>query len=583
MNLNPSKNRWAVKSPGDPASVKKLSVDLNVEPRIANLLVQRGIVSFEEARDFFRPSLSHLHNPFLMKDMDKAVFRILKALEEGERIMIFGDYDVDGTTAVALVYSFFVKLCPERVSFYIPDRYAEGYGISTAGIDSANENAVTLIIALDCGIRSVEKVGYAAQKGIDFIICDHHLPGAVLPAAVAILDPKQNDCNYPYKELSGCGIGFKLLQALDAELKTDVDIYSWLDLVALSIAADIVPVTGENRVLAYYGLQQINKNPRPGIATILRSGKEIKATDNSASTALPLREYSISDLVFTAAPRINAAGRIDHGKKAVELLIMEEKTDADDAGFGINTSNDKRKDLDKLMTSEALAILESNDLYLNSRSTVLFKPDWHKGVVGIVASRVLEKYYRPTIILTESNGMATGSARSVKDFDIHEAISECSGLLEQFGGHKYAAGMTLKVENVEAFRLRFEEVVSSRITEEQLIREIEIDIELEPDQITDRFYRILKQFAPFGPGNMAPVFVTRGLNDDGNSRVVGSNHLKLKLGKTGKPFYDAIAFGMGEFHPHIQNRIPCDVCYSIEENHWNGRVSLQWMVKDMRF
>ena len=583
MNFNPAKNRWAVKSAGDPLTVERLSSDLNIEKRIANLLVQRGITNFEAAKDFFRPALSHLHDPLLMKDMDKAVSRILKALEEDEHILIFGDYDVDGTTAVALVYSFFIKLRPERVSFYIPDRYAEGYGISIAGIDSAAENSVTLIIALDCGIRSVDKVIYAKHKGIDFIICDHHLPGAELPSAIAILDPKQDDCNYPYKELSGCGIGFKLLQALDAELKTGIDIYSWLDLVALSIAADIVPVTGENRVLAFYGLQQINKKPRAGISTILRSGKEIKATDTTAAITLPVREYTISDLVFIAGPRINAAGRIDHGKKAVELLVMEKTAEADDAGFGINTSNDKRKDLDKLMTAEALAILESNELYLNSRSTVLFKPGWHKGVVGIVASRVLEKYYRPTIILTESNGMATGSARSVKDFDIHEAISECADLLEQFGGHKYAAGMTLKVENVEAFRLRFEEVVSGRITDEQLIREVEIDIELEPDQITDKFYRILKQFAPFGPGNMAPVFVTRGLNDDGNSRVVGSNHLKLKLGKTGTPFYDAIAFGMGEFHPHIQNRIPCDVCYSIEENHWNGRVSLQWMVKDMRF
>ena len=575
MSTLTSIKRWTLIPDGEAALVAQLSEQLNIDQRLANMLVQRGVKSFEEARSFFRPSLEDLHDPFLMKDMDKAVDRILQALETEESILIYGDYDVDGTTSVALLYSFFREVCPEHLQFYIPDRYAEGYGVSFRGIDVAEELGCSLIIALDCGIRSVDKVEYAAAKGIDFIICDHHLPGDVIPNAAAVLDPKQSDCPYPYKELCGCGIGFKLIQAIKTVIPDAGDTNHWLDLVATAIAADIVPITGENRILAFYGMQQINTQPRPGIRMLLRSGKE-------GATSNPTKEFSISDLVFTAAPRINAAGRIDHGKKAVELLITEDEATAEEILSHINTQNVKRKDLDQLMTSEALAILDSNELYREVKSTVLFKNDWHKGVVGIVASRVMEKYYRPTIILTESNGKATGSARSVKGFDVHEAIAACADLLEQFGGHKYAAGLTLPLENVEEFRQRFESIVAASIQAESLIPEVEIDMELEPSEISPKFYRILKQFAPFGPGNMAPVFMTRHLMDDGHARIVGTHHLKLKLGKPGQPFYDAIAFGMAHMQPAISKGIPVDVCYTLEENHWNGKVNLQWMVKDMK-
>ena len=575
MSNAPVVKRWTLLPDGDPELVDSLTQQLGIERKLANMLVQRGVKTFEEARSFFRPSLSELHDPYLMKDMNKAVDRILLALESDETILIYGDYDVDGTTSVALLYSFFRELCPERLHFYIPDRYAEGYGISFRGIDVAEELGCTLIIALDCGIRSVDKVDYAANKGIDFIICDHHLPGSEVPKASAVLDPKQSDCAYPYKELCGCGIGFKLIQALKQVLPHAGDTDHWLDLVATAIAADIVPITGENRILAYFGMLQINTKPRPGIRMLLRSGKD-------GANSNPTKEFSISDLVFTAAPRINAAGRIDHGKKAVELLITENESTAEEILSHINTQNVKRKDLDQLMTSEALAILDSNELYRDVKSTVLFKNDWHKGVVGIVASRVMEKYYRPTIILTESNGKATGSARSVKGFDVHEAISACADLLEQFGGHKYAAGMTLPLENVEAFRQRFEAVVAETILEESLIPEVDIDMELELSDITPKFYRIMKQFAPFGPGNMSPVFLTKHLQDDGYARIVGTHHLKLKLGKPGQPSFDAIAFGMAHMQPAISKGIPVDVCYTLEENHWNGKVNLQWMVKDMR-
>lgn len=575
MSNAPVVKRWTLLPDGDSELVDSLTQQLGIERKLANMLVQRGVKTFEEARSFFRPSLSELHDPYLMKDMNKAVDRILLALESDETIMIYGDYDVDGTTSVALLYSFFRELCPERLQFYIPDRYAEGYGISFRGIDVAEELGSTLIIALDCGIRSVDKVDYASNKGIDFIICDHHLPGSEVPKAAAVLDPKQSDCAYPYKELCGCGIGFKLIQALKQVLPHAGDTDHWLDLVATAIAADIVPITGENRILAYFGMLQINTKPRPGIRMLLRSGKD-------GANSNPTKEFSISDLVFTAAPRINAAGRIDHGKKAVELLITENESTAEEILSHINTQNVKRKDLDQLMTSEALAILDSNELYRDVKSTVLFKNDWHKGVVGIVASRVMEKYYRPTIILTESNGKATGSARSVKGFDVHEAISACADLLEQFGGHKYAAGMTLPLENVEAFRQRFEEIVAETIQEESLVPVVDIDMELELSDITPKFYRIMKQFAPFGPGNMSPVFLTKHLQDDGYGKIVGTHHLKLKLGKPGQPSFDAIAFGMAHMQPAISKGIPVDVCYTLEENHWNGKVNLQWMVKDMR-
>jgi len=573
--------RWAIRPAADNLVVETLSAALDIEPRLANLLAQRGITSFEEAKKFFRPSLEDLHDPFLMKGMREAVDRIKGALESGERIMIYGDYDVDGTTAVALVYSYFKSIYAGNVDYYIPDRYGEGYGISFQGIDHAENSGVSLIIALDCGIRSVDKVAYALERKIDFIICDHHLPGKELPQAAAILDPKQLECSYPYDELSGCGIGFKLIQALTSEVSPETDLLPFLDLVATSIAADIVPITGENRILAYFGLKQLNASPRQGIKYLLDSGNE-STKGNGSAVEEPAKEITIETLVFTVAPRINAAGRIDHGRKAVELLIAEDEVTAKDVGSHVNIQNTKRKDLDKLTTEEALAIVASNPAYLEASSTVLFNSGWHKGVVGIVASRVIEKYYRPTIILTESDGMATGSARSVNGFDIHEAIGQCADLLEQFGGHKYAAGMTLKAENVELFRQRFEEVVAASITDEQRIPVVVIDLEVDPSEINPKFYRILKQFAPFGPGNMAPVFISRNLADDGYARIVGGSHLKLRLGKPGQPWFDAIAFGMGEHLLSLSKGIPADVCYTLEENHWRGNVTLQWMVKDIR-
>ena len=578
--LSSQETKWKLIANPDLETVKKLSNDLNVDLRIATMLVQRGVNTFDEARSFFRPDLNDLHDPFLMKDMDLAVDRILQALETNENIMIYGDYDVDGTTAVALVFAYLKPFfTEERICYYIPDRYSEGYGISFQGIDVAAEAGCTLIIALDCGIRSVDKVEYALQKEIDFIICDHHLPGTLLPHAAAVLDPKRSDCPYPYKELSGCGIGFKLVQALNSKLQPDVAVFDLLDLVVTSIAADIVPVTGENRILAYYGMEKINRQPRPGLKALLRPSKEIAGDSGQNSET---KEVTITDIVFTAAPRINAAGRIDHGKKAVNLLLTENRQDADEAVFMIHQHNTTRKSLDQQMTAEALAILESNEESSTACSNVLFQPHWHKGVVGIVASRVLEKYYRPTIVLTESNGKITGSARSVRDYDIHEAIGECADLLEQYGGHKYAAGLTLKPENLEEFRVRFEKVVASTITEEQKIPVVEVDLELEPEEINGKFYRVLKQFAPFGPGNMAPVFVSRGMLDDGRCRIVGTNHLKMRLGKNGQPAFDAIGFNLGQFEHAVSQGIPADICYAIEENHWNGKVSLQLNVKDMK-
>lgn len=561
-----------MKGQADPNKVKDLADALNIKTEIATLLVQRGISTFDEAKTFFRPSLENLPDPFLMKDMDKAISRIDIALRNNEKILVYGDYDVDGTTAVSLVYSFLSENFPLQLGYYIPDRYAEGYGISFKGIDFAEQENFSLIIALDCGIRSSDKIEYASNKGIDFIICDHHIPGEEIPRAFAVLDPKQKDCEYPYKELSGCGIGFKLIQALNTHHALNLDLTKYLDLVALSIAADIVPVTDENRTLAFFGLKRINEKPRPGIAALLDGGKE----------RAPGKEITISDLVFTVAPRINAAGRIEHGKKAVEILLSREHLKAQDAGELINQTNNRRRDLDKTITAEALEIIQSNSAFLNARSSVLFKPDWHKGVVGIVASRVMEKFYRPTIVLTLSDGMITGSARTIKDFDILEALNLCSDLLFQYGGHRHAAGLTLKPENLDAFRDRFENIAKEKLTDEQLQEVIELDMEIEPDQITRGFYNILKQFAPFGPGNPAPVFLTRQVMDDGTGRIVGNNHLKMRLGKPGKSFFDAIGFGLGDFHTGVNRQIPVDACYIIEENHWNGNVNLQWQIKDMR-
>ena len=564
-------NRWKIKPVPDPASIESLARQLNGNKIIAALLLQRGISTFEDAKKFFRPSLSGLHDPFLMQDMDKAVARIEEAISKNEKILVYGDYDVDGTTAVALFYTFLQSL-QASCGFYIPDRYAEGYGISFQGIDFAEQENYSLIVALDCGIKAIDKIAYAKEKGIDFIICDHHRPGAQLPAAVAVLDPKRDDCHYPYDELCGCGIGFKLAQAIAQKRNLPVEsLENLLDLVAVAIAADIVPVTGENRVLATFGLKRINENPRPGFKAMLELSK-LK------------RSISISDIVFIFAPRINAAGRIDHGKVAVELLSSTDEETARNAAEAVNKNNTDRRDLDKTITAHAMEMIATSAILQQRKSTVVYSGDWHKGVVGIVASRLIEKYYRPTIVLTSSNGKVTGSARSVKDFDVYEAIEACSGLLVQFGGHKYAAGLTMDEDKVEAFAEKFEEEVCKRITEEQMVPEIEIDLEISFEQIDWNFFNVLKQFSPFGPGNMSPVFLTKNICDRGWARVVGEKHLKMDLINPSRPdrIFPAIAFGFGDKLAMLANKNEVDVCYTIEENEYNGRVSLQLGVKDLR-
>ena len=562
--------RWIVKPAGDAEIIARLRKELGVDAVIANLLVQRGITTFEEAKAFFRPDLDHLHDPFLMKDMDKAIERLERAVQNNEKILVYGDYDVDGTTAVSLMYMF-LKDFHKNIDYYIPDRYAEGYGISYKGIDFAKENGFTLIIALDCGIKSIDHIDYASERGVDFIICDHHRPGDKIPNAVAVLDPKREDCNYPYKELSGCGIGFKLAQAYAIRNNIPGEkYYCYLDLAVISIAADIVPITGENRILAFYGLKQVNTEPREGIKAILEL-TNVK------------RELTISDLVFIIGPRINAAGRIESGKLAVQLLTSGDAASALNSGNSINLNNNERKELDTLITQQALEMIESNTDLIQRKSTVLFNREWHKGVIGIVASRLTEKYYRPTVVLTESNGMATDSARSVKDFDVYEAICHCSDLLDQFGGHKYAAGLTMKLENVEAFMQRFEAYVNATLPEHLTVPEIEIDAEIKITDIVPKFFRIIKQFAPFGPGNMAPVFISRNVMDKGFVKVVGNNHLKLDILQPDVPraCFSSIAFGLGQHFELVQGK-PFDVCYSVEENDWNGIVNLQLNVKDVR-
>ncbi|WP_340076946.1 single-stranded-DNA-specific exonuclease RecJ [Leptobacterium sp. I13] len=569
--------RWKLKPIPDDDKIKTLSQELGVDKTIAILLLQRGIETYEAAKKFFRPSLDDLHDPFLMTDMDKAVSRIEKAIENKENILVFGDYDVDGTTAVSLMSSYLKTIYP-NVATYIPDRYDEGYGISYQGIDFADDNGMSLIIALDCGIKAIEKVAYAKEKGIDFIICDHHRPGNALPEAVAILDPKRDDCNYPYDELCGCGIGFKLTQALATKRgKTIQDLLPYLDLVATAIAADIVPITGENRILAYYGLKEINEQPRPGIAAIAHQIKK--------------EELTVTDVVFIIAPRINAAGRMKHGQHAVDLLTETNFDTAVQFAEAIEQYNQDRKDLDEQITKEALLQIEENKEQ-HGCTSVVYSEHWHKGVIGIVASRLIETHYRPTLVFTKSGEKLAASARSVKGFDVYEAIEACSGYLEQFGGHKYAAGLTLKEEQYNAFKERFEEVVSTSIDKELLTPEISIDIEIELKEITPKFYRILKQFAPFGPGNMTPVFMTRNLRDTGYGKVVGGygKHLKIKVFQNmpkrsdGRAQYsiDGIGFNLGEKLTLVQNKKEFSAVYSIDENEWNGKVDLQLKVKDLR-
>ena len=559
--------RWAVKQVNE-QKVNALQQELKVHPVLCKLLVQRGIETYEAAKKFFRPELSDLHDPFLMKDMDKAVNRITQAISAGEKILIYGDYDVDGTTAVSTVYLFFKEFYP-NIEYYIPHRYTEGYGISFQGIDYAVANNFALIIALDCGIKSNDKVDYANEKKIDFIICDHHTPGDEIPKAIAVLDPKRSDCPYPYKELSGCGIGFKLIQAFAEQNGMDAETcYRYLDLVCVSIGADIVPITGENRILAHYGLKKVNENPLPGLKKLMEaSGKQGR--------------MDITNVVFVLAPRINAAGRMDDAKHAVRLLVSADvDLDVGENAEQLNKFNTDRKDLDKNITIHALEMIAADENLLNRKSTVVFHPEWHKGVLGIVASRLTDTYYRPTIVLTESDGKLTGSARSVKNFDLYEAIYECRDLLIQFGGHKYAAGLTMLPDNVDAFRNRFDEVVSARITPEQLIPELEIDAEIELEDINPKFYSIIQQMAPYGPENMKPVFLTRGVKDSNWSKIVKEEHIKFSVKKNNSPVIDGIGFRLAPKFSIIKNGT-FDIAYNIDENVWNDRVSLQMMVKDV--
>ncbi|NGX82858.1 single-stranded-DNA-specific exonuclease RecJ [Aequorivita sp. KMM 9714] len=561
--------RWTLKPIPDSQKVNALSKDLNVDPLVAYLLVQRGIETFEEAKSFFRPSLEELHDPFLMKDMDKAVERVQKAIENGENILVYGDYDVDGTTSVALLSSYLKTYYP-NVSTYIPDRYDEGYGVSYKGIDFAFDNDFTLIIALDCGIKAIDKVAYASEKGIDFIICDHHRPGDEIPKAVAVLDPKREDCEYPFKELCGCGVGFKLIQALSEKRGLGLDnILLYLDLVATAIGADIVPVTGENRILAYYGLKVINSNPRTGFKAIL---KEVKK-----------ETLTITDVVFIIAPRINAAGRMKHGNHAVTLLTEENQEDAEKYAAEIEAFNSDRREADKKITEEALQQIIENDEE-DRNTTVVYHESWHKGVIGIVASRLTETYYRPTLVFTKSGEKLAASARSVKGFDVYNALESCAEHIEQFGGHKYAAGLTLLEEDFENFKNEFEKVVSETISPQQLIPEISVDAMIDLVDITPKFYRILKQFAPFGPGNMTPVFMTEDLTDVGVGKCVGKDksHLRLVVKQENSNQFTGIGFGLADKEDIACNGKPFKAVYCIDENEWQGNVSLQLRLKDIR-
>ena len=608
--------RWIIRQDHDLETVENLAASLGVDRIIATLLVERGVRTFEEARRFFRPGLDQIHDPFLMKGMRQAIDRINEAIKNRERIMVYGDYDVDGTSAVALVYSYLKEL-NRNIDFYIPDREREGYGISYQGIDYARETGVKLIIALDCGIKAVDEVAYAAQYGIGFIIGDHHLPGDVVPAAVAVLDPKQVDCNYPYKELSGCGIGFKIVEAhleqqmgvrlcdmpeqLDnhrrqrqEELK--LRLLKYLDLVAVSIASDIVPIMGENRVLAFFGLRVLNTKPRPGIEAILKYGhvdrRKSDLSDSSDSPEQPSKngyfekELTISDLVFLVGPRINAAGRIRSAFDSVRLMLTDDPNIARQLAEDINAYNMERKDLDTSATEEAKRRIDNDPFYRGRQSLVLYDPSWHRGVVGIVASRIVEAYNKPAIVFTEgSDGLITGSARSLKEFDVHEALEKCADLLEHFGGHKSAAGVSLRKENMRTFLDRFEQLVRENLGTEEVIPEVEVDAEIGFSQITPKFLRILKQFAPFGPDNNVPVFVSRELVDTGGARIVGSNHLKfyaIPIAERTAP-YPAIAFQQGEALTRMRHGDLFDLCYQLEENYWRGKTEIQLNVKDIKF
>ncbi|MDE5733178.1 MAG: single-stranded-DNA-specific exonuclease RecJ [Bacteroidales bacterium] len=571
----PVEKKWINRENADTEVVSQLSSELGIDPVLAELLVQRGIRTFSQARSFFRPDLNDLHDPFLMRDMDKAVERLRKAVCSGEKILVYGDYDVDGTTAVSLVYSFLSRLTSE-IDFYIPERYDEGYGVSYKGIDWAFENGFGLIITLDCGIKANEKVDYAREKGIDMIICDHHLPENEIPAAIAVLDPKREDCGYPFDDLSGCGVGFKLVQAYSQMYGIPFEsLIPLLDLLVVSIASDLVSVTGENRTLAHFGLKQLNCEPRVGLLAMIQL------------SGLEPTHLTIDDIVFKIGPRINAAGRMESGRMAVELLTASDAQTAFRIGTEINEHNNERKSIDRRITQEALDMVRSGSCLSGGNATIVYNPHWHKGVVGIVASRLVEAFYKPTIVFTKSQGgLVTGSARSVHGFDLYDAIESCSDLLENFGGHLYAAGLTLKEENLVSFCSRIETFISNRIVPEMQTPVVEVDAMLNFSQITPKFLRILKQFQPFGPGNNAPVFLTENVYDNGNGRKVGAEggHLKLELIQESHPYHhiSAIAFNMAGFFDHIKAGNPVDVCYSIVENYYRGTANTQLRIRDMR-
>lgn len=562
--------RWIYKTIPPSDDVHTLSKSININHCLASILIQRGITDFELAKKFFRPAIDQLHDPFLMKDMEKAVTRLKNALDQNEKILIYGDYDVDGTTAVALVYSYLKSFYP-NIDFYIPDRHAEGYGVSEAGIRWAEENGFTLIIALDLGVKAIDAVTLATQKKIDFIICDHHLPGTNIPNAVAVLDPKRDDCSYPFKELSGCGLGFKLMQAFARRFRKEEELNDYLDLVAVSIASDIVPVNDENRILAHYGIQKLNQHPLPGLKAL----KDIAAIKT---------DLDISGVVFTLGPRINAAGRVAHARGAVQLLIAKSEEEANELAEKVNLKNDLRREFDLNITEEAIAMIEGDEAIKNAKSTVLFKNTWHKGVIGIVAARCVEKYYRPTVILTESNDKITGSARSVKDFDLYEAINSCSDLLEKFGGHKYAAGLTLDKSNLAAFQQRFEEVVASTITEEMQTPVVEIDMPITLDAITNKFNSVLKQMAPFGPENQKPVFEASNVFVKNALSSFKDKHIRFLAGQeNNESVFNAVGFDMMEYYERLASGDSFSMAFTLEENTYNGMTSLQLRIKDLKF
>ena len=565
---------WRFKPPVEEERVVELADQINVQPFIAQLLIQRGVNDFEKAKKFFRPALSDLHDPFLMKDMREAVGRLTSAIFNGEKIMIYGDYDVDGTTSVAMMYSF-LKNMGQDVEFYIPDRYKEGYGLSELGVRTAGDLGCKLMVALDCGITAIDEVELATELGLDLIICDHHKPGKNIPNATAVLDPLRVDCEYPYKYLSGCGVGFKLLQALTIDQSLDENVlYSYLDLLCISIGADIVAMTGENRVLAHFGLEKIRNDPRPGITSLFNHAGFNKST------------VTISDVVFTLAPRINAAGRVKSARSAVKVMIADSIEEGNAFAKVVEQNNLDRRELDKEITTQALAQIENNKWYNNAWSTVVYGEGWHKGVIGIVASRLIDSYYRPTIVLTKSGDIVTGSARSIEGLDIYQCLSECTECMIQFGGHTMAAGMTMKEDQVEPFKLKFDQVVRTKIEQAQLSPVVEIDREIGLDDINDRGYRILRQFAPFGPGNMKPVFMTKDLVNAKWSRAVGDEgaHLKLHVRQIDSktPEFNGIGFRMGNWAEYVLEGKPFDAVYTLEENEWKGKVSLQLNVKDLR-